>query len=32
MDNQIKYLIEFNGKQHYQETGGWNTPEEYQSR
>lgn len=32
IDNQIKYLIEFNGKQHYQETGGWNTPEEYQSR
>lgn len=31
-NNQLKYLIEFNGKQHYQETGGWNTPEEYQSR
>jgi len=31
-DNQIKYLIEFNGKQHYQKTGGWNTPEEFQAR
>lgn len=31
-NNQLKYLIEFNGKQHYQQTDGWNTPEEFNIR
>lgn len=28
-NNQLQYLIEYNGKQHYQATGGWNTNETY---
>lgn len=27
--NQLQYFIEYNGKQHYQATGGWNTDENY---
>ena len=28
-NNQLQCLIEYNGKQHYQATGGWNTDETY---
>ena len=31
-DNQINYLIEYNGKQHYQQTGGWSTEEKFKIR
>ena len=27
-DNHLKYLIEYNGKQHYETTGGWNNKEQ----
>lgn len=29
LDGSIKYFIEYNGKQHYQSTGGWNTEEQF---
>ena len=29
-DGEIKYFIEYNGKQHYQATGGWNTEEQFE--
>lgn len=29
LNNNIKYFIEYNGKQHYQATGGWNTEEQF---
>lgn len=28
----LQYLIEYNGKQHYVQNGGWNTVEEFQTR
>lgn len=28
-DNTVKYFIEYNGMQHYQITGGWNTKEQF---
>ena len=28
-DNKLIYLIEYNGKQHYEQNGGWNTQEEF---
>lgn len=31
-NKKIKYLIEFNGKQHYKKTKGWNTEEEFMIR
>lgn len=31
-NNSLKYLIEFNGKQHYKQTNGWNTEEEFKIR
>lgn len=30
-DNSIKCFIEYNGKQHYQITGGWNTEEQFKN-
>jgi len=30
--SKIKYLIEFNGEQHYKHSGGWNTEEEFKIR
>lgn len=29
---KLKYLIEYNGKQHYIQNGGWNDKEEYENR
>lgn len=29
-NGEIKYFIEYNGKQHYQATGGWNTEEQFE--
>lgn len=31
-DDQLLYLIEYHGQQHYRKTGGWNTPQEFQIR
>lgn len=31
-NNKVSYLIEFNGKQHYKRTNGWNTENEFQIR
>lgn len=31
-NNFLKYLIEFNGEQHYKQTNGWNTIEEFNIR
>lgn len=31
-NNKIIYLIEYNGKQHYQKTNGWNIEEEFKIR
>lgn len=31
-NKNVKYLIEYNGKQHYQLTNGWNNTNEYQMR
>ena len=28
-DSSIRCFIEYNGKQHYQKTGGWNTEEQF---
>lgn len=29
-NNQLLYLIEYNGKQHYEATGGWNTKKQFE--
>ena len=29
-DNNLQCLIEYNGKQHYEITGGWNTKEHFE--
>lgn len=31
-NNKLLYLIEYHGKQHYQQNGGWNTKEEFDIR
>ena len=31
-DNTVKYFIEYNGKQHYIQNGGWNTEQEFNNR
>ena len=31
-EQQPIYLIEYHGKQHYQQNGGWNTPQEFLNR
>jgi len=31
-NNNVKYFIEYNGKQHYFQNGGWNTEQEFANR